>query len=591
VALSRSDQSILQNLIYQQKHLLFSVGIFSAFVNLLMLTGPLFMLQLYDRVLASRSESTLVALVGIATFLFLVMGLLDHARARVLARVGQRVQMDMFPRAVRSLVKLSLHTGRRSEAIASQKDLEKMQQFLSGPSMYVFFDLPWTPVFIAILFIFHWLLGVQAILSALLIVVLVIINQLRTRKLGEESTKKTGVLHQFLSQVLHGAETVQGLGMNDTVNQRVVDLNADTASKKIVALDRGGAYSVSSRTLRLYLQSMMLGTGAWLAIRDEVTAGTMIAATIMLGRALAPVDLAIAQWPVLQSARKAQQNLNALFEETMRNDPPLTLPPPIASLEARDLTVVPPGGTEASVNNVSFALEPGKVFGLVGPPGSGKSTLARALVGIWPAASGSVMLGGVEHSQYDSDSLGRYIGWLPQEVFLFDGTVADNISRLETQLAFESENSSDVSDATDYQMQAGAEPSSLIESRILEASRLAGVHEMILSLPDGYNFRIGNNGSMLSGGQRQRIVLARAFYRNALIYILDEPDAHLDDYAIEQLTLTISTLSSQGRSFLIISNRRGTLKVCDQIFVMKNSRFSGTYDLAADKLVELSKSH
>ena len=530
----------------ESRRLFVSIGLFSAFVNLLMLTGPLFMLQIYDRVLASRSEATLVALAGIVAFLFLMMGLLDHARGRVLARAGARFQARMDGRVLGAiLTRAGRSPAARSAPATGLHDLEAMQRFASGPGPFAFFDAPWTPVFLSVLFIFHWLLGLLAVVSGVLLLGLALLNSARTSRLQAEAGETSARAGHFVEQVRAGGETVRGLGMRASATARAGALRDAALASTMAASDRGGAFAVTSKTLRLFLQSMMLGLGAWLAIRGEVTPGIMIAASILLGRALAPIDQAVAQWPVLQRALRGRRSLAKLLAETPEEPARTPLPAPEARLEAEHLVVAAPGARVPAVRGASLRLEPGRALGIAGPSASGKSTLAKALAGVWPAAGGRTSLGGAALDQYGEEALARHIGWLPQEVVLFEGTVAENIARL----------------APDPEPEA-----------VVEAARRAGAHEMILDLPGGYDFQVAAGGAALSGGQRQRIALARAFYGDPAVAILDEPDAHLDAAGAEALNRAVAALKARGGAAVIVAHRPGAFAACDAVLRMEDGR-------------------
>ena len=418
----------------ESRRLFASIGVFSAFVNLLMLTGPLFMLQVYDRVLTSRSEPTLVALVAMVAFLFLMMGLLDHARARVPARAGARFQARMDGRVLGAiLTRAGRSPAARSAPATGLRDLEAMQRFASGPASFAFFDAPWTPVFLFALFTFHWSLGMLAMGSGALLLALALVNQARTSRLQAEAGDASAQAVHFVEQVRAGGETVRGLGMRSTALARFRALRDRSLVKAVAASDRGGAFAVSSRTLRLFLQSMMLGLGAWLAIRGQVTPGIMIAASILLGRALAPIDQAVGQWPVLQQALRARRSLADLLSATPEEPARIPLPVPEARLQAENVVVMAPGAEVAAVHGVSLRIEPGSAVGIADPSATGKSTLAKALAGVWPPLAGKVTLGGAALDQYGEEALARHIGWLPQEVVLFEGSVAENIARLEPE--------------------------------------------------------------------------------------------------------------------------------------------------------------
>ena len=530
----------------ESRRLFVSIGVFSAFVNLLMLTGPLFMLQVYDRVLTSRSEATLVALIGIVAFLFLMMGLLDHARARVLARAGARFQARLDTRVLGAiLTRAGRSPQARSVPATGLADLEAMQRFASGPGPFAFFDAPWTPAFLFVLFTFHWLLGVLAAVSGVLLVALALANSARTARLQAAAGEAAARAGHFVEQLRAGAETVRGLGMRAPATARAGELRGASLKATVAASDRGGAYAVTSKTLRLFLQSMMLGLGAWLAIRGEVTPGIMIAASILLGRALAPIDQAVAQWPTLQRALQGRRSLAKLLHETPEEPVRTPLPKPRAMLNAEDLVVVAPGAKVPAVRGVSFRLEPGKAVGIAGPSASGKSTLARALAGVWLPLHGKVTLGGAALDQYGEAALAGHLGWLPQEVVLFQGTVAENIARLDPDL--------------DPEM-------------VVEAAMRAGAHEMILALDGGYDFQVAAGGAALSGGQRQRIALARAFYGDPLVVVLDEPDAHLDAAGAAALDRAIAELKTRDRAAVIVAHRPGAFARCDLVLLMEGGR-------------------
>lgn len=530
----------------ESRRLFASIGLFSAFVNLLMLTGPIFMLQVYDRVLTSRSEATLVALVAIVAFLFLMMGLLDHARARVLARAGAAFQAKLDPRVLGAiLTRAGRSPAARSAPATGLADLEAMQRFASGPGPFAFFDAPWTPVFLAVLFVFHWMLGAFAVFCGVLLLVLAFLNQARTARVQREAVGASVRAANFVERVRAGGETVRGLGMRDAVLARTGALRTEALSKMVAASDRGGAFAVTTRTLRLFLQSMMLGLGAWLAIPGEVTPGVMIAAAILLGRALAPVDQAVGQWPVLQRALSARRSLAELLAATPPEPVRMPLPRPAATLETDAVVVMAPGATMPAVQGVSLQVGPGEAIGIAGASASGKSTLMKALAGVWPPMVGTVALGGAALEQYGEAALARHIGWLPQEVVLFEGTVAQNIARL------------------------GLEPE---PEAVIAAARRAGAHEMILGLPGGYDFQVAAGGAALSGGQRQRIALARAFYGDPVVVVLDEPDAHLDTAGRAALDRAVAEFTAGGGAAVVVAHDVSAFAACGRVYEMKDGR-------------------
>jgi len=541
---SRAGGDEIRAALVESRRLFVSVGIFSVFVNLLMLTGPIFMLQVYDRVLGSRSEATLLTLAGITAFLFLMMGVLDHARGRVLARAGARLQMRLEGRVLKAILSRAVSPAERSRPATGVRDLEAIQRFASGTGPFAFFDAPWTPVFLCVLFLFHWMLGLMAVLSGCLLLSLALINQMRTARLRTELGEATARSSHFIEQMRAGSETVLGLGMEDAVIRRSGTLRDKLLLQTLTASDRSGFFGVTSKTLRLFLQSMMLGLGAWLAIRGLVTFGMIIAASIMLGRALAPIDQAVAQWPLLQRVIVARRSLTQLLQETPPDRHRTELPVPRAILAVQNVTVVAPGAQVPSVRGASLKLEPGQAAGIAGPSASGKSTLARALVGVWPPVGGSIRLDGAEIEQYGA-ALGRYVGYLPQEVVLFDGTIAENIARM--------------SDDRD-------------DGAIVQAAKRTGAHEMILKLPGGYDFQVSAGGAALSGGQRQRIALARAFYGSPVLVVMDEPDSNLDAEGTMALTRAVEGHKGRGGTAVIVAHRHGAFAQCDAVYIMEGGR-------------------
>ena len=544
MAETRGGDGEIRAALSESRRLFVSVGFFSIFVNLLMLTGPIFMLQIYDRVLTSRSEATLVTLVAITAFLFLMMGILDHARGRVLARAGARLQARLSARVLRATLTRAIAPSERARPATGLRDLEAIQFFASGNGPFAFFDAPWTPVFLCVLFLFHWMLGVLAVFSGCLLLLLALINQARTGRLQAELGEAMASSAHFVEQMRAGSETVRGLGMEDAVVARSGALRDRLLERTMAASDRGGFFGVTTKTLRLFLQSMMLGLGAWLAIHGEVTFGVIIAASILLGRALAPIDQAVGQWPLLQRALAARRSLARLLEETPPERPRTALPCPRARLEVQGLAVAAPGARVPAVRGASFRLEPGQAAGIAGLSASGKSTLARAIAGVWQPAAGSVRLDGAELDQYGA-ALGRHVGYLPQEVVLFEGTVAENIARMDPEAK---------------------------DEEIVGAAKRCGAHEMILNLPGGYNFEVSAGGAALSGGQRQRIGLARAFYGSPVLVVMDEPDSNLDAEGTMALARAVQGHKRRGGAAVIVAHRHGAFAQCDTVYLMEAGR-------------------
>ncbi|MDP2062744.1 MAG: type I secretion system permease/ATPase [Phaeovulum sp.] len=519
-----------------------AVLMFSVFVNLLMLTGPLYMLQIYDRVLGSQSEETLVALTGLVAFLFLCMGLLDHVRCRVMARVGARFQDRLHGRVFRASVRrLALYPG-DAVAAAGQRDLEAVQRFLASPVQMALADLPWTALFIAAIFVFHPLLGWLAVGGGVLLIGVALLNQRLTQAPMQRANAAALAAERFAESLKSESEAVQALGMAGAGFQRWQKARRAALERSITSADLIGLFSAISRSFRLFLQSAMLGLGAWLVLQGELTAGAMIAGSILLGRALQPIEVAVGQWAVVQRAEEGWGRLATLLTLQPERPQMTALPRPRALLDVQGLTVVPPGDSRAVLRVIGFRLEPGQALGVIGPSGSGKSTLARALIGAWPVAGGKVRLDGATLDQYDPDVLGGYVGYLPQRVTLFDGTIADNIARL-------------------------AEPPDA--ALVVSAARRAAAHEMILALPDGYDTNLQALGGRLSGGQIQRIGLARALYGAPLLLVLDEPNSNLDNDGSQALNQAVRAMKAAGGAILIMAHRPAAIQECDLLLVLE----------------------
>ncbi|MBT9244737.1 type I secretion system permease/ATPase [Gemmobacter fulvus] len=522
--------------------LILTVFLFSVVVNVLMLTGPLYMLQVYDRVLGSRSEATLIALSVLVVFLFIAMGLLDHARGRIMARIGAAFQAKLDRRVFEAALRRSQLAPSDPAATAAQRDLEAIQRLWASPVLLAVFDIPWTPLFVAAIFIFHPWMGWLAVLGGVVLIIVTILNQRITKVPLTRANSATIVAERMSDNLKAEAELVQALGMQSAGFDRWQRARGAALTESIAAADLGGTFSVLTKTFRLFLQSAMLGLGAWLVLKGELSSGAMIAGSILMGRALSPIEMAVGQWAVVQRAQEGWARLSELFTRMPKEPARTQLPRPKALLEAQNLTVVPPGESHATLRMVNFRLEPGQALGVIGPSGSGKSTLARALIGAWRPAGGKVRLDGAALDQYDPDVLGSYVGYLPQRVTLFEGTIAENIARLQ------------------------ANPDGL---KVVEAARKAAAHDMIVKLPDGYDTRVSALGGRLSGGQIQRIGLARAMYGNPVIMVLDEPNSNLDNEGSMALNIAIRSMKEAGCSILIMAHRPAAIQECDLLMVME----------------------
>lgn len=538
--------------------LLWSVALFSMAVNLLMLTGPIYMLQVYDRVLGSGSRETLVALTVLLVFLFLMMAVLDHVRGRVAARYGARLQDNLDGRVFRAALARAGQAGQRQTGL---QDLAAVQRLTGAPVFLALFDVPWTPLFLAAIFLFHPWLGWLATLGAVVLVAVTLANRALGSAPMARALAASRAADQVAAEMQTEAELIRALGMGDAAFARWRRQRAMALGEGIRASDVTGGFTTAARTFRLFLQSAILGLGAYLVLRAEMTAGAMIAASILMGRALAPVEQVIGQWPAIAEAAQGWTRLRRLLDEVPVPLPRMPLPRPSARLEVSQLAVLPPGAQAATLRGVSFTIEPGQAIGVIGPSGSGKSTLARAVTGVWRPAAGQIRLDGAALDQYDPDILGRLIGYLPQAVTLFEGTIAENIARLDPA------------------------PDS---DRVVAAARAAAAHDMILDLPEGYETRVSNLGARLSGGQIQRLGLARALYGDPVLLVLDEPNSALDNDGSLALNAAIKAVKADGRSVLIMAHRPAAIRECDRLLVLSGgvpTLFGPTQDVLARTLV------
>ncbi|KEP69456.1 peptide ABC transporter ATPase [Thioclava dalianensis] len=538
---SAQPTDILPRALAGARPALIGVGLFSAVINLLMLTGPLFMLQVYDRVLASRSTSSLLVLFAITVFLFAIMGLLDHLRGRVLARVGAQLQSRLDDAAIAATLRDAERPAMRDRPSLALADLRALQELFASAAPGALFDLPWTPLFIGILFLFHPLMGSFALGGAVLIFALAALNQ-RVSRTGLHKAARISAQADHMGEAARrDIETIRALGMRQVQSDRWRALRDRALSARMQASDRSGAIAAATRASRILLQSAILALGAWLVLRDQLTAGAMIAGSVLLGRAFAPVEQTLAHWPQIQRALQARASLNALLSAHLPDVPmPLPRPQP-PHLTVEGLAVIPPGSEAPSLRNISLRASAGDAVAVIGPSASGKSSLARALTGLWPPIRGAIRLNGADLAQYDPDRLGGFLGYLPQKVVLLPGTVAENIARF----------------APDAKPQA-----------IIDAARAACVHDLILALPQGYDTVLHDDGAALSGGQRQRIGLARAFFGEPEMLILDEPNAHLDDQGVHALNLAIAQARASGKLVFVMSHRPSALAQCNLVLLL-----------------------
>ncbi len=544
-----------------QIRLFWAVGVFSVLVNMLMLTGPLYMLQVYDRVLGSRSEATLVALSLLVTFLFLAMGLLDHARSRIMARIGAAMQDRLDHRVFAAAMKRLALAPTDPVGLAAQRDLEAVQRLWASPVLMSIFDIPFTPFFVAAIFVFHPLLGWLAVSGGVFLIVVTVLNQ-RLTQTPINRTNGLALQAERMSDLIKTeAEAVQALGMTGAAFQRWQKARGAALAEGLKAGDLGGRFGSVSKTFRIFLQSAMLGLGAWLVLKGELSSGAMIAGSILMGRALQPIEQAVGQWALVTRAQEGTARLAELLSRVPPEPPRTALPRPRAILDVQSLSVVPPGETQAVLRGVTFQLGEGQALGIIGPSGAGKSTLARAIIGVWRPAAGKIRLDGAALDQYDPDVLGSYIGYLPQRVTLFEGTIAENIARLQPKAD---------------------------SAKIVEAAQKAAAHDMILRLPEGYDTRVSTLGGRLSGGQIQRIGLARALYDNPVLLVLDEPNSNLDNDGTMALNIAIRSIKAAGGSVIIMAHRPAAIQECDLLLVVEEGmrRAFGPRDQVLKEMVK-----
>jgi len=538
-------------------------ALISGMSNILMLTGAMFMLEVYDRVVPSRSLPTLVGLVVLAAGLYAALGVLDAIRTRVLARIGGALDETLSGRIYDTLVRLPLRVGNRSEGNQPLRDLDAIRSYFSSLGLVALFDLPWLPIFLAICFAFHPLIGYTALGGAVILIGLTVLTEMLMRAPTKAATEAAVIRNNLAESSRRNAEALTAMGMVSRMGDRWGEANRQFLRSQRRTSDVGGGFGSLSKVLRMMLQSGVLAVGAYLVIHQEATAGIIIAGSILSARALAPVDLAIANWRGFVAARQSWHRLNTLLAVLPERAPPMALQPPTHRLMVENVSASPPGTQKITAQDVSFKLEAGQGLGIIGPSGSGKSSLVRMLVGVWQPVRGKVRIDGAALDQWASDALGCHIGYLPQDVELLSGTVAQNIARFET------------------------EPDS---DAVIAAAKAVGVHDMVVRLPDGYDTAIGEQGSALSAGQAQRVALARAVYRDPFLVVLDEPNSHLDSEGDEALTRAILGVRERKGIVIVVAHRPSAIAGVDQILVMSQGRMQafGPKDEVLSKVLQRS---
>lgn len=532
----------LNNALKDCKQYFIYAGLFSAAINILMLTPIIYMLAVYDRVVSSGSLSTLAMLTLLMVGLLVASGGFEWVRSLILVRASNRIETNLRKRVSDATFKRTLLTGGMVSNAQPISDLTGLRQFLTGNGLFAFFDAPWFPIYLWVMFMFHPWFGFVGIVSGIIMVCLAYAQEAATNKKLQDANNEANTASNQFQGGLRNAEVVEAMGMADEIRYRYEQRANKVLTLQADASQKGGMLSAATKSLRMILQSLALGLGAYLALNQQISPGMMIAGSLLLARALAPIDMLVGTWKAFSLARAQYRRLGELLQAIPAQQDTMSLPAPQGELSVEQVAVVPPGSKNVVVNGVTFKLSPGEAVGIVGPSASGKSTLARAILGIWPAYAGKVRLDGADIASWKRAELGPHIGYLPQDIELFDGTIADNICRFR-------EADSD---------------------KIVEAAKMAGVHEMILRLPQGYDTIIGGAGGMLSGGQRQRIGLARAVYDNPKLMVLDEPNSNLDDQGEKELVEALRRIKAQGCTIVVITHRTMVLQCVDKILVMKD---------------------
>jgi ATP-binding cassette, subfamily C, type I secretion system permease/ATPase len=521
------------------------IGVMSAMVNILYLTGSFFMLEVYDRVVPSRSVPTLVGLAILAAALYTAQGVLDLIRGRILVRIGTSLDDALSNRIFEMVARLPLKVGQRNDGLQPIRDLDSVRSFLSGLGPVAIFDVPWMPLYIGICFAFHPLIGLTALGGAIILTTVTVITENLTRRSINESTSYGIARNGLADASRRNAEALIAMGMLGRVVQHWADINRKYLESQRRVSDVAGGLGAMSKVFRMMLQSAVLAVGAYLVIYQMATSGIIIAGSILAARALAPVDLAVANWKGFVVAREGWKRLNRLLQVIPAHLPRMMLQPPARILTVENAAVMAPGTQKIIAHDVQFTLDRGSGLGIIGPSGSGKSSVARMLVGVWTPVKGNVRLDGATLDQWSSEGLGRYIGYLPQDVELMAGTVAQNIARFER------------------------EPDPNV---VIAAARAAGVHELITRLYEGYETQVGEHGSALSAGQAQRIALARALYRDPFLVVLDEPNSNLDSEGDEALTKAVLSVRARGGIIVVIAHRPSAIAGVDLLLVMDRGR-------------------
>ena len=521
------------------KSVFITVGIFSAIINLMMLVPSLYMLQVYDRVLASRNQTTLLMLTIMVLVAYLIISALEFVRSFVLIRVSAQMDMQLNKRVYTAAFEQNLkHAGVNAGQFL--QDLTNIRQFLGGNALFAFFDAPWFPIYLFMIFLFDTSLGFFALFGTFLLLTLAVINEKVSKKPLLEANSMSIAASNLATNNLRNAEVIEAMGMLPNLMSRWFSLQSKFLQLQGEASEKAGIVAAIIKFVRICLQSLVLGFGALLVLDNKITPGMMIVASILMGRVLSPVEQLINVWKTLSGAKSAYLRLSELLNANPPRVIGMVLPKPLGKVSVEGATVVPPGANVAAIRNLTFAIAPGDVLGVIGPSGAGKSTLARLLVGVWPAIAGHVRLDSADIFQWNKEELGPHIGYLPQDIELFAGTVSENIARF----------------------------GEVDAEKIVQAAQRAGVHDMILRLPKGYDTPLGDGGAGLSGGQKQRLGLARALYDDPAFIVLDEPNSNLDDAGEQALLGAINDLRQRGKTIVMITHRNSALSMSNKLLLL-----------------------
>jgi len=542
---SKNTTNDLESALKKVRSSFIHIGIYSFFINILMLAAPIYMLAVYDVVMPAKGLDTLYIVTLVILVFFIGGAILEYVRSRVMIHVSNQLDAALNKRIFYAAFDLAAKYPGKADA-QPLRDFNTIKTFLTGPAAFAFFDAPWFPIYIGLMFTFDAVYGWYGLTATAIIIILTILNEKATRKGLEHSNSMLQKSLGYFSNAVRNVEVVEAMGMRRALFKRWMEKHYEFIKTHTEASNTASAYSNATKSFRMLSSSLMYGVGALLAIRGDISPGMIIAGAVLLGRALAPISQLVATWKNFSAARISYRKLQELLNEFEAEQKKLSLPNPQGSITFEQVVVIPPLAKKPVLKGISFSIEPGETIGIIGPSAAGKSTVAKAMVGVWPITSGFVRIDQADIRQYNRDELGHHIGYLPQDIELFEGTIAENIAR------FREDN----------------------PAKIIEAAKISGTHELILKLPNGYETRVGPGGANLSGGQKQRIGLARAVYGNPKIIVLDEPNSNLDDAGEYALMLALQKLKQNGSTIVFITHKRSILSLADKIALIQDGKLS-----------------